>query len=437
IQRVFAEAQFYSAWNEALSSLSSDSSFWGLVDQKSRNGVRLADLGGMMWPRGRLSPQADRSGKMRVVLLSNSQGQVPACRYSFKFLSLALKCGPEWIHKLKNVPLSRWACSGSPENNLSRFYCLVDANACSVVRISEFAKAAKLLVRIKVSTLTGTLSRSTVHTSQFVHGIARYSSVTHIQLPAQSVPVVWTYHPVSDCISQCSPHNGYRISIPHDARAILFQGFCFPALINPWADFTMRHIPTIWRDTQSLFPRQLGSPKLEYEYPRFIFLRIQMDFLDPQLNSLFLFTCTQLHLSADGSFDPHRLFYFSLDPQGQSRLRESDLSRCGIFLTIGTCKVVHSKTLCDFSLQALTDVATEVAKSPDPPLMEFKPPFQGWRKFTTVERTLKLLSDSHVKPNIHKPDARRLIVTSNTLTRGCGATNTVATQFSRLTMYFV
>ncbi|KAH8832481.1 hypothetical protein DL96DRAFT_659020 [Flagelloscypha sp. PMI_526] len=378
-------------FQEALSSLSSDSSFRDLVDQTAWMGVGIEERGPIVWQGSRLSAQADRSGKMHVVLSSNSQNQNPALRYVFNFPPSTLEYGPKWINKFYNLSLSQWVSSGSLVGNVSRFYGLVDATARSYSRLSPFV--ARPSLQMKVSILSRESTQFVVHPSGFIRGITRYSSVTHIQLPTQSIPVVWNWYSVPQCISPSSVPSGHRISVPPNVPTILFKGSCSTELFDPCIVFMMRHMPTIWRHAQALFPRESIRPKVEYEYPRSINVHIQVDFLYPQPNPLFLFTCTELLLSADGSFDPSRLFYISLDPLGRSRLSESDLERRGMVFTVGTYIVAFSKTMSDVSVQALADVATEVAKWSDPPI-EFKPSFQGWPKHprarcSSVDRYLK------------------------------------------------
>ncbi|KAH8832480.1 hypothetical protein DL96DRAFT_1582275, partial [Flagelloscypha sp. PMI_526] len=389
-QRVLAEAQF-----ETLSSLSTDSSFRCFVDHNAFMSVGIDEGGPLVSIGSRLTPQADRSGKMQIVLSSNSRAETPALRYDFRYPSSSLKSGPEWIHKIYNLSLSQWAGHGSLASNISRFYSLVDAIAYSNGHLSPFTTARPSL-RVKVSILSreDTLSRFAIHPSRFIRETTRYSSVTYMQFPPQSIPVVWTWYSIPEYITPSGVSGGHRISVPPDVQTILLRGSFATELFDPWVVFTMHHIPTIWRHAQALFPHQRMHPKLEYEYPGYIHVDVQVNFLCPQLNPLFLFTCTELLLSADGSFDSSGLFYLSLDPQGQSRLSESDLSRRGMVFTVGSYSTVHSKTISNVSVQALTEVATEVGKWSDPPLTEFKPSFRGWPKHprarsSSVDRYLK------------------------------------------------
>ncbi|KAH8832386.1 hypothetical protein DL96DRAFT_1581869, partial [Flagelloscypha sp. PMI_526] len=296
--------------------LTSVSSFQGLVDPSNFNSVRQDESGPMIQFDSSLSPQADRSGKLHVVLSAHDQNRRPAPRYALHSSSLESYRG--WIQNFSNAsfPLRDAAFV----HDSSRFYGLVDATAYFDPHLYPFSTASlpQFLFRILCSIKTAAAGpRSPLGASAHLRWIIRHMLVSHIQLPSPSAPVLWNWYPTPFIIRPSQnprAFNQSRIVAPPEVQTALLHGYCDVLLDEPVHVFAFRHIPVFWKYAQ-------------------------------------------------------QLYYFSADPDGHSRLSELDLSRSGVIIKRATAYQTHSKTLGDFALKAVMEPLTKGTR-PLPPALE-------------------------------------------------------------------
>ncbi|KAH8832387.1 hypothetical protein DL96DRAFT_1581874 [Flagelloscypha sp. PMI_526] len=338
IQRVFADAQFYFDWNEALDSLADISLFRGLVDEINWDGVTQEESGPLIL--------------LHIIFSTDSQDSQPASRYAlFSSLSL-LKSNQRWVQHFRNAPLSSWKHASTTD--ILRFYSLVDATASTDTRRYPFSKASTPQFPIRISPFSKagvTASRSTFPTFNIARWITRYVAVTHLQLSSQSVPLSWSW-----------------ISVPTNTQTVLLNGYCNLAPEEPLYLTALRHIPDIWNSGKRSFKSQCRDIKLEYG----------MDSPNP----IFLISCAELRLPLDGPLTPQELGFLDL--------LKLDLSRSGLAITFGSARVVDSRVLSEFAIKA----ATQVSGSLDSDLVEFPLAPQRWPRHlqtrsSSVDRYMK------------------------------------------------